>query len=112
MINEKRNVTFITFSNIVIAFLFFVPFVFPEAQERIVHFPKDKSMGTLLVLDMNDVDTSGYDDWQPLCEATGDVKVPQEKVLRLDLDKKTGDDLSALSKLEPDDLTMLFCRGI
>ena len=112
MLYSKKNTVHITFYNILCVFLFFMSLVVSEAQERVVHFPKDKSIGMLLILDMNDVDTSSYDDWQPLCEATGDVKVPQGKALRLDLDKNGGNNLSALSKLEPDDLVMLFCRGV
>ena len=66
-------------------------------------------MGMLYVLDSNRVDTSSYDDWELLCEATGKVKVPAGKVLRLNLYKNVGDDLSHLSSLEPNDLAMLYC---
>ena len=83
-----------------------------RADLRIIHFPTKQSMGMLYVLDANKVDTSSYDDWQPLCEATGDVTVPAGKVLRLNLDKDAGDDLSHLSLLEPNDLVMLFCYGV
>ena len=79
---------------------------------RIIHFPTDQSMGMLYILDSNKMDTSSYDDWQPLCETTGDVTVPAGKALRLDLDKDAGDDLSHLSLLEPDDLAMLFCYRV
>lgn len=83
-----------------------------RTDSRIIHFPSDRSMGMLYVLDSNRVDTSSYDDWEPLCEATGDVKVPAGKALRLDLSKDAGEDLSPLSALEPDDLQMLFCYGV
>jgi Leucine-rich repeat (LRR) protein len=85
---------------------------FAEAKERIVHFPEDRSMGMLYVLDSDKVATDNYDDWQMLCKATGDVTVPVGKTLRLDLAKEAGNNLSPLSKLRPDDLTILFCYGV
>lgn len=84
---------------------------FAEAQVRIVHFPSNRSMGMLYTLDWNLVDTSSYSDWKPLCEASGDVAVPAGKALRLDLSKDASKDLAPLRALEPNDLTMLFCRG-
>lgn len=86
--------------------------VFAESQSRVVHFPTDRSMGMLYVLDANRVDKSSYDDWEPLCEATGEVTVPAGKVLRLDLSKVRSTNLSPLSALEPNDLQMLFCYGV
>ncbi len=62
-------------------------------------------------MDRKLVDTSSYSDWKLLCEATGDVAVPAGKALRLDLSKEASKDLSPLRALEPNDLTMLFCRG-
>ena len=79
---------------------------------RIIHFPSDRSMGMLYILDANQVDASSDDDWEPLCEATGDVTVPFGKATRLDLSKEAINDLSPLSVLQPDDLTMLHCQGV
>jgi len=76
---------------------------------RVIHFPADRSMGMLYVLDWDKVDTSSSSGWKLLCEATGDVTVPAWKALRLDLSKEAGDDLSPLSVLRPDDLIMLYC---
>ena len=45
-----------------------------EAKGKVVHFPEDGSMGMLYVLDSDKVDTSTYDDWRVLCEATGDPR--------------------------------------
>jgi len=83
-----------------------------QIDSRIIHFPSDRSMGTLYILDANQVDTGKYEDWEPLCEAAGDVTVPTGKALRLDLQKDAGDDLSPLSALKPNDLQMLFCYGV
>jgi hypothetical protein len=83
-----------------------------QAGSRIIHFPLDRPVGMLYILDTNQLDTSKYDDWEPLCEAAGDITVPAGKALRLDLRKNAGDDLSPLSELEPNDLQMLFCYGV
>ncbi len=107
--------------NTVIKLVFFVTGIvtlcsgqtaFANATGRIVHFPNEKSIGMLYVLDSDKADTNNYDDWQVFCEATGDVTVPPGKVLRLDLAKEAGNNLSPLSKLRSDDLTLLFCDGV
>ena len=82
---------------------------FAQAEARTIHFPAHRSMGTLYTLNWKVVDASSDDDWEPLCEATGDVTVPAGKVLRLNLSKEAGNDLSPLSALRPDDLIMLHC---
>ncbi|UCC99590.1 MAG: redoxin domain-containing protein, partial [Phycisphaerales bacterium] len=81
-------------------------------KSRILHFPGDRSMGMLFILDANKVDISSYEEWTPLCEATGDVTAPAGKALRLDLSKDAGSDLSPLSALRSNDLAMLFCYGV
>ena len=83
-----------------------------EANTQVVRFPKDRSMGMLYVLDASQLDTAGSSDWERLCEATGDVTVPAGKALRLDLTKEASGDLSPLSALRPDDLTVLRCYGV
>jgi hypothetical protein len=92
--------------------MYFEQMAFAEAKEHVIQFPEDKSMGILYILDSDNVDTSSYEDWQMHCEAVGHVTVPAGKVLRLDISKKAGKDLSPLSKLRPDDLMMLFCNDV
>jgi Leucine-rich repeat (LRR) protein len=83
-----------------------------EVKTRVVHFPKDRSMGILYLLDTSQSDTSESSDWERFREATGDVAVPAGKVLRLDLNKEAGYDLSPLLELRPDDLVVLRCFGV
>jgi hypothetical protein len=86
---------------------------FAEAETRVVHFPKDRSMGTLYVLDSNLLNMKDAPpNWEWLCEAAGDVTVPAGKALRLNLSKEAGDDLSPLSRLGANDLQMLYCRSV
>ena len=63
-----------------------------EAKTRVVHFPADRSMGVLYVLDWNllNVIQDAPPAWERLCEAAGDVTVPAGKALRLDLSKEAG----------------------
>jgi Leucine-rich repeat (LRR) protein len=81
-------------------------------DSHIVHFPSNRSMGTLYVLHRNQVDTSSTSNWEFFYQATGDVTVPAGKVLRLDLSKEAVDDLTSLSALMPNDLVMLNLKGI
>jgi len=82
---------------------------------RIVHFPKDRSLGTLKLLDKNrkrQIATffywidghSWWSDWEYLGEAKGDVTVPAGKFLGLEINPDGWRDLSPLSRLRPDDL--------
>lgn len=89
---------------------------------RVVHFPKDRSLGELKIQDAGikrQVETfyhwidnaNWYDNAEYLCEATGDVKVPAGKRLALLVAPDAWRDLSALKELRPDDLYMLQICG-
>jgi Leucine-rich repeat (LRR) protein len=92
-------------------------------QGRIVHFPKDRSMGTLYIQDVNtenwpslfkqwDWDTKATQSWQYFCPAKGNVIVPRGKRLRLRIKQQDKwKDLSPLQKLSPNDLYSLSLRG-
>jgi len=83
---------------------------------RTVHFPADRSLGKLYTQDADTVREltywfhwTGTGEGEPeyLCEAQGDVHVPEGKRLSLTVSKAGSRDLSALSKLRPDDLYSL-----
>jgi len=82
----------------------------PLAQSRVLHFPRDRSLGMVMTVDRNLLDSTSYDDWEALGEATGDLPIPQGKAVRLDVSREACEDLSPLSALAPDDLHMIFCR--
>lgn len=84
-----------------------------KSSARIVHFPTDRSLGSLSIQDARGVRELAY--WfywtdtgesamEYLCEAQGDVCVPAGKRLYLTVNGTTSRNLSALSKLKPDDL--------
>jgi beta-lactamase regulating signal transducer with metallopeptidase domain/Leucine-rich repeat (LRR) protein len=79
-------------------------------QSRVLHFPRDRSLGMVMIADRNYLDTTSYDDWEALGEATGDLVVPQGMAVRLDVSREACADLSPLSALAPNDLHMIFCR--
>jgi len=95
----------------------------PQNNERILHFPRDRSLGMLKIQDAGTVrqikDFNCWivksdwwnPDWEYLCEAQGDVTVPAGKRLALIVNKAAWRDLSPLSKLRPDDLYRLIMFG-
>ncbi|MFB0555171.1 MAG: hypothetical protein ACETWQ_17825 [Phycisphaerae bacterium] len=99
---------------LVIAFCFFCFTICVEAEQigsRIVHFPKDKAVGRLMIRDIN----SGrrftiLSDWELLDQAQGDVIIPTGKELKLEV-YRDATDISYLSDLGWEDLQALSLRG-
>ena len=82
-------------------------------EGRIVHFPKDRSVGQLSIRDAGAArelkswfhwtDIQGPS-WEYLCEAQGDVHISPGKQLSLNVNQTAWRDLSWLSRLGPNDL--------
>ena len=68
---------------------------------RIIHLPKDNSIGWLRI---RDIGLTSINDWQNFTAARGDVFVPEGKELKLQLDAKY---ISSLSSLGPYDIQEL-----
>jgi Leucine-rich repeat (LRR) protein len=91
----------------------------PRSKERVVHFPKDRSLGKLFVRDrdfVRQVDTSIYwadkAKWQYFAKARGNVKIPVGKRVWLQISSPVAwQDLSPLKFLRPDDLYRLDIYG-
>jgi len=90
-----------------------VAFAQTRPEGRIVHFPKDRSVGQLSIRDAGAARELTYwfhwtgiqgPDWEYLCEAQGDVHIPPGKQLSLNVNQTAWRDLSWLSRLGPDDL--------
>ena len=89
-----------------------------EGKERILHFPKERSLGRIMVIDANikrQIQTFHFTvdgvDWhhrqaEYIGEAQGDVVIPAGKKTVLILNKNAIKDLSPLLNLKPDDLYM------
>ncbi|MFC1676540.1 redoxin domain-containing protein [Planctomycetota bacterium] len=92
-------------------------------KARVLHFPKDRSIGMLKIQGADTVrriedfyhsigKTDWWNsDWEYLGEAMGDVTIPKGKRLALFVSKAAWRDLSPLSKLDPNDLYMLRLPG-
>lgn len=83
----------------------------PEAagQERILHFPKDRSIGEVFVRDHNS-SVEGFDaliGWKWLGQGKGDVKIPADMAARLDIIKEARQGGKPFEGLKPDDIQML-----
>ncbi|MBN1974168.1 MAG: hypothetical protein JW787_11050 [Sedimentisphaerales bacterium] len=90
-----------------------------QTKERVLHFPKDHSIGQISIQNEKPVGeinsffywTEGDRDWESFAQAKGDVKIPIGKRIGLIISKADTSSLSALSKLNPDDLYMLAISG-
>jgi peroxiredoxin/Leucine-rich repeat (LRR) protein len=81
-----------------------------NAESRVLHFPKDKSMGRVMFQHVNAKETLyDFHSWiqNEYQQAQGDVIVPPGKEAALFLYEDSFRDLSPLSNLKPDDLFML-----
>ena len=74
-------------------------------QERVIHFPPDRSMGMLSVLDLDNPDSEM--ELEEISKAQGNITVPMGKYLSLTVSDEAVTDLSYLSKLKPNDLQSL-----
>jgi Leucine-rich repeat (LRR) protein len=80
-------------------------------QERTIHFPKDRSIGNIYVFD--EYPTDDFWSWmfawktQFLAEARGDVKVPANKLLRLDIKEQAWSKPEPFASLKSDDIQFL-----
>jgi len=78
-------------------------------QERILHFPKDRSIGEVFIRDQ-DIFAENYyawTNWEWLGYARGDVTVPAGKAVKLDITKEAWQGDKFFSGLRPDDIQML-----
>jgi len=87
-------------------------------EARVLHFPKDRSLGRLKIQDADikrRIETFHHwvngAGWGHFGEARGDVRVPAGKRIQLIVNKSALADLSPLAKLAPDDLYALVLPG-
>jgi len=84
-----------------------------EAKARVIHFPKDRSIGSLYVANRVPPENNDFWFWFPgkyLAEAQGDVTVPIDKMIRLDVRREAWTGGEAFVSLKPGDIQILaFC---
>jgi hypothetical protein len=88
----------------------------PQNKGRVLHFPKDRSLGRIKLIDANtDKYLQIWNDWywkvEYIADAQGDVIIPAGKKAALFLYKSAFEDLSPLLGLKPDDIFMLSSIG-
>ena len=86
----------------------------PAMIDRVIHFPKERSLGRLMIQDSNAerrIKTFKYGtdgtEWENFSEAQGRVAIPAGKRLSLFIGQDAWKDLSPLANLGADDLYML-----
>jgi len=85
----------------------------PRSKERVVHFPKDRSVGWLYLVERplpkDCLWREVFVSWEKklLGEAQGDVRVPTDKMLRLDVGKNAWQGGRPFAGLKPDDIQIL-----
>jgi len=98
----------------IVAFCFFFFTTCVQAEQiasRIVHFPKDKAVGRLMIRDVDPNQRSAFmSGWELMDQAQGDVTVPTGKQLRLEVYRDVTD-ISFISELKPNDLESLSLSG-
>jgi hypothetical protein len=118
--NKRFYIAFILFYAV---FLLSKPAISLQQQtvsqkgDRIIHFPKDRSIGRLMI---GDADTTNrhnpfdYIQWEEYCSAQGNVIVPNGKFVKLFLASWTWQNLENLSifkQLRPDDIYSLTIKN-
>ena len=80
-----------------------------DGRERTIHFPKNRSVGEIFVRDRN-ASITGFDalmDWKWLGEAKGDVTIPADMAVRLNITKNAWQAGKPFEGLKSDDIQML-----
>ena len=83
-----------------------------KSTVRIIHFPKDRPLGRLMVTDSNLIGQIRDFEWEYFAQAAGSVQIPPGKEVWLQVSTATAwQDLSPLSSLRPSDLYRLSIYG-
>ena len=93
---------------------------FAGGGERVLHFPADRSLGSVMIRDAN-IDrnieefahwtTKADMSWVRLCEAQGEVRIPAGKLVQLKVAAKNLKNIDGLKGLGADDLHMIWLYG-
>lgn len=75
-----------------------------QTKTRVIHFPKDRSMGLVHVGELRTLDPLWWQGWEAVGQAKGNVRIPLNKAVRLDISTEASEDISPLATLGPDDI--------
>lgn len=86
-----------------------------DADEKVLTFPSDRAVGQVQSRPKSlggfRFDENWYDGWESLGLAQGEVNVPADHFVRLDVGQAASKDLSFLEKLSPEAIDVLMLRG-
>lgn len=101
--NARRDIVLWSSSLLVVALTLVIAAAaaLAEAGTRVLHFPPDKSLGTVSIQDVNQLD------WDRLGPAQGDVTIPDGKRTWLNVSGEAFENLEAIENLGPNDLYRL-----
>lgn len=77
---------------------------------RTLHFPADRSMGVVHVGELRTLDPLWWQGLETIGQAKGDVRVPINKAVMLDITTEASQDISPLAALGPDDIQVISFR--
>jgi len=92
-----------------------------SARPRILHFPTDRSLGTVYIRDASvrrEIETfhhwidGTHDRWETLGEAQGDVSIPAGQIVKLRVSVAGWKNPSPLARLTADDIDKLVIDGL
>lgn len=79
-------------------------------EKRIIHFPKDRSLGILYVRGSDIEGRESWQGWEELGQARGEISVSHGKELKLVVSYNNYESLAALASLSANDIQDLFIR--
>jgi thiol-disulfide isomerase/thioredoxin/Leucine-rich repeat (LRR) protein len=84
-----------------------------QSETRELHFPQDRAIGKVYArpVKADGYASSAYQDFNPIGDATGSVKITAGQDVRLDVSKAASADLTFLDGLAPDDIQVLMLRN-
>ena len=75
-----------------------------KTKTRVIHFPKNRSMGLVHVGELRTLDPLWWQGWEAVGQARDNVRVPLDEAVRLDISTEASEDISPLAALGPDDM--------
>ncbi len=88
-----------------------------SAQEnisKIISFPENKSLGILSIRDSGIGGRKSWEGWKELGQARGNISIPNNKEIRLEISDNNYENLAGLASLKSNDIKVLsiYCRNL
>src|SRR5262245_789507 len=84
-------------------------------EQRVLKFPADRVMGVIFWRKGPPTENDRLwifgDEWRKVSEARGEVRLPGDGQVRLDINKAASADLSGLDEVDPEEIEALNCHS-